>query len=120
MRYDKGYTGGLYETPWQTPNTREAASFGRPLVETRPYVSLGGPGTGRLFKLRGALASELQEEGPQRTEVDAKYGTTLSFVVNRGTRTQFCKSGDIEIGGHVLNSAKSGRNRGTRTQFCNY
>ena len=80
MRYDKGYTGGLYETPWQTPNTREAASFGRPLVETRPYVSLGGPGTGRLFKLRGALASELQEEGPQRTEVDAKYGTTLSFV----------------------------------------
>ena len=78
--YTMGYTGGSYETPWQTPNTGKAEASGRPFVETRPYLSLGGPGAKRFFKLRGALVSNLQEEWPQRTEADAKYGTALSFV----------------------------------------
>jgi len=78
--YTMGYTGGSYETPWQTPNTGKAEASGRPFVETRSYLSLGGPGAKRFFKLRGALVSNLQEEWPQRTEADAKYGTALSFV----------------------------------------
>jgi len=75
-----GYTGGSYETPWQTPNTGKAEASGRPFVETRSYLSLGSPGAKRFFKLRGALVSNLQEEWPQRTEADAKYGTALFFV----------------------------------------
>ncbi|MBI3253103.1 MAG: hypothetical protein HYZ52_07365, partial [Candidatus Omnitrophica bacterium] len=34
MSYHEGYTGGLYETPWQTPNAGKTAASGRPLVET--------------------------------------------------------------------------------------
>ena len=78
--YTMGHTGGSYETPWQTPNTGKAEASGCPFVETRSYLSLGSPGAKRFFKLRGALASNLQEEWPQRTEADAKYGTALSFV----------------------------------------
>jgi hypothetical protein len=75
-----GYTGGSYETPWQTPNTGETAAPGRPLVETRTYLSLSSSGTERFFELRGALAPNLPEERPEGAEADAEYGTASVFV----------------------------------------
>jgi hypothetical protein len=81
-----GYTGGTYETPWQTPNTRKAAAFGRPLVETGPDLSVGGPRTKFFLKLRGALAPDLPEKRPQGTKIDSEYGTPLSFVAEAEER----------------------------------
>ena len=78
--YTVGYTGGYYETPWQTPNFGKAAATGRSLAETGPYLSLGGPGTERFFKLRSALAPELQEEGPQWAKINPQYRTSFALV----------------------------------------
>ena len=75
-----GCTGGSYETPWQTPNFGKAPAPGRPLAETWPYLSLGGPETERFFKLRGALATELQEERTRRAKINSQYRTSVALV----------------------------------------
>ncbi len=78
--YTMGNIGGSYETPWQTPDFGKAAAPCHPLVETGPSLSYGSPGSARFFKFRGALAPELQEEGPQGVKTDSQYRTSFTSV----------------------------------------
>ena len=104
QRYHRGNLGGLDETSRYTPHIREAAASGHPFIETGPYVSLGGPRTERLVKLRGALASNLPEERPERAKTDAQYGTTLSFV--RPTEESFgARLGERALGSRLFDGS---------------
>src|SRR3989338_2058451 len=76
----RGNLGGHNETSWQSPNTGKTSASGHPAFEARASVPGRSSGSGRISKLRSALASSLPEERARGIKSQAAHGPTPTFV----------------------------------------